>query len=293
MDLKILLEKLSPVNFPVGLGGCKNAGTTFDCCEYNITIFDDKVEEDSIIQLDGEFVKLHHGTLSETDSAILTQYQGMKILSDDEWNLRIFLSKISEKSKKISNSYLKSCLVDASIYATKAMEGIKSSDPFSSCWLKCAAFFIADAILLVNAKRPSPTHILEHVRGFKKNRINEAFGVVNQCIGIERATTSLLQRMSKSTVGFSDMVEANDHSCIIQLKYDYLIRNSLLTDCYFYLGYTNRNNFIKIKDKIHRKPELIHILKIAFDIESDQLEVERQASVVLRTANELVSMVKK
>ncbi len=51
MDLKILLEKLSPANFPVGLGGCKNAGTTFDCCEYNITIFDDKVEEDSITRI--------------------------------------------------------------------------------------------------------------------------------------------------------------------------------------------------------------------------------------------------
>ena len=34
--------------------------------------------------------------------------------------------------------------------------------------------------------------------------------------------------MCKSTIGFSDMVEGNDHSKIIQAKNDYFLKNSLV-----------------------------------------------------------------
>ena len=52
MDLKILPKKLSLSNFPVGLGGCRNNGTNFQCCEYNITVFDNKQDEPSIHEID-------------------------------------------------------------------------------------------------------------------------------------------------------------------------------------------------------------------------------------------------
>ena len=62
---------------------------------------------------------------------------------------------------------------------------------------------------------------------------------------------TLLERMLKSTIGFSDLVEKNNHSKIIQKKYDFFIKNSMLSDCYFYLGYVNKENFIKIKDTLN------------------------------------------
>ncbi|MEX0765102.1 MAG: hypothetical protein WD033_08060 [Nitrosopumilaceae archaeon] len=292
MDLKILPEKLSLSHFPVGLGGCRSDGVNFECCEYNIVVFDDKKEYESVHEVEGELIKLHHGSLSETNSGILRQMQDTKILSDDQWKLRMFLSQIKEKKDKISNSYIQDCLVDAGVYTTKAREGVKTSDPFAPLWLKCSAYFLSDAISLINSKRPSPTHMLDFMRGFEKNRINESLAVVHQCLGTERATTSLLSRMLKSTIGFSDMVEANGHSKIIQKKYDYLLENSLLSDCYFYLGYTNRNNMIKIKDTIHHNLEYMHILKVALDAESDLLVVERQAVSILKTINEMVSLIK-
>ncbi|MGI0082080.1 MAG: hypothetical protein ACREAF_03505 [Nitrosopumilaceae archaeon] len=291
MDLKTLPGKLSLSHFPVGLGGCRSNEVNFECCEYNITVFDDKQGE-SVHEVDGEIIKLHHASLSETNSGILKQFEGIKILSDEQWKLRIFLSEIKEKSKKISNSYIQSCLVDAGVYATKAKDGAKTSDPFSPLWLKCGAYFLADAISTINSKRPSPTHMLEYIRRFGKNRINESLSIVHQCLGIERATTSLLSRMFKSTVGFSDMVEANGHSKIIDKKYNYLIQNSLLSDCYFYLGYTNRNNMIKIKNTMHRNLEFSHVLKVALDAESDSLVVERQATSLLKTINDLLSVLK-
>src|SRR5437879_12142022 len=102
--------------------------------------------------------------------------------------------------------------------------------------------------------------MLETIRGFDKNKINQNFSVVHKCLGIERASTSLLSRMVKSTIGFSDMVEINNHSKIIQHNYDYLVQNSLLSDCYFYLVYINRNNVIKSKDTLHRNLKYIHLL---------------------------------
>ncbi|MGI0026941.1 MAG: hypothetical protein ACREAD_03785 [Nitrosopumilaceae archaeon] len=292
MDLKTLPEKLSLSNFPVGLGGCRNNGTSFQCCEYNITVFDDKQEEPSIHEIDGNTMKLHHGSLSETNVAILKQFEDMKVLVDEQWNLRMFLTKIKTKSKQISNSYIQNCLVDAGVYATKAKELVKSSDPLADVWIKCASYFLADAIFLINSKRPSPTHMLETIRGFDKNKINQSFSVVHQCLGIERASTSLLSRMVKSTNGFSDMVEQNNHSKIIQQKYDYLVQNSLLSDCYFYLGYINRNNIIKIKDALHRNLEYTHLLKVALDTENDPLVVERQAAILLKTTNDLLTTIK-
>lgn len=291
MELKNIIQKLSLLHFPVGLGGCRNNNMNFECCEYNITVFDDKQGE-SVHEIDGELIKIHHGSLSETNPAILRQFENMKILSDEQWKLRIFLKEIQEKQIKISNSYARSCLVDAGVYATKAKEGIKTSDPLSPLWVKCSAYFLADAISIMNLQRPSPTHMLESIRGFKKNNVNKSFEIVHQCLGIERSSTSLLNRMLKSTIGFSDMVEDNGHSQIIEKKYNYLIQNSFLSDCYFYLGYINRNNIIKVKDSLHRKLDFIHILRVALDIESDLLIVEQQASILLKTINEILSIIK-
>jgi hypothetical protein len=292
MDTKKLVDHLSLEGNPAALGGCRNNGNSFDCCEYNITVFDSKVEKDSIFDFEDATIRVHHGSMKETKPNILTQYSNLKILNDEKWDLRIFLSHISEKKEKIFKTYSKSCIIDAAVCLTKTKESLKKSDPFSSSWLKCAAYYLAEAIVLSNMKRPSPTHMLEHIRSFEKNKINEKLSLVNECIGIERATPSLLERMSKSTVGFSDMVEDIGHSKIINKKHDYLVKNSLISDCYFYLGYINRNNFIRTKDSLHRKPELIHVLKTAFDLENDMTKVEQQANTLEMAANDLLSIIK-
>ena len=159
-------------------------------------------------------------------------------------------SKIKEKNEQITKASAKSCLIDASVCITKSNSSLKNSEPFSSSWLKSAAYFLADAICLLNLERPSPTHSLQSIRKFNTNKFHQSISTLIEIIGLERATTSLLSRMCKSTIGFSDMVEKNGNSKIIQRKYEYLTEKSLLSDCYFYFGYINRNNFIKIKNDI-------------------------------------------
>jgi hypothetical protein len=287
LNLKNLLEKLAIKDYPVGMGGCHNQGLNYTCCEYDITIFDGRKQKESIVEHDNIFCHIYHGTLEETSPDILIHYDNMAILLDEQWELSMLLSKIREKKEKIFNAYIKNCLIEANICITKSKNDF-STDSFASTWLKCAAYFLADAISAINFQRPSPTHMLNTLRELEKNKINKFISVIAESIGIERATTSLLSRMSESTMGFSDMIENNSHSKIILQKCNYMIDHSMFSDCYFYLGYINRNNFIKIKD-LHRRPELIHILKTAFDLENDSIKIESQANKLHNAVNSLLS----
>ena len=288
MEYKKILENLSIEIGPVGMGGCKNHGSSYDCCEYDITIFDGKKDEESFLEHDGVFYHIYHGTMQETSPEILLQYDNMMILLDEQWELRMLISKIKEKREQIFNAYIKNCLVEAGVCIAKARHGL-NSDPYSSSWVKCAAYFLADAISVLNSHRPSPVHMLKILRELPKNRTNESISVITDSIGIERATSSLLSRMLKSTIGFSDLIEGNFHSKTILRKYNYLIENSLFSDCYFYLGYINRNNFKKIQD-LHRKPELIHMLKTGFDLENDITKIESDANNLYQATNLLLSL---
>jgi len=291
LDVKNLLEKIAVKDYPVGIGGCRNNEFGYDCCEYDITVFDGKKQKEHILEYDGVFYQIYHGSLAETSPDILLQYHNMTILSDEQWELRMLLSKIREKKEQIFNSYVKNCLIEAGICVAKAKNEL-GTNTYASSWIKTGAYFIADAIFVMNSQRPSPAHMLKFLRVFDKNKINEFISIVTELIGIERATPSLLSRMSKSAMGFSDMVEDNTHSKIIGQKYHYLKKHSLLSDCYFYLGYVTRNNFMKIQN-LHRKPEFIHILKTAFDLESDTAKTESNADELQRTTNSLLSLLHK
>jgi len=65
----------------------------------------------------------------------------------------------------------------------------------------------------------------------------------------------------------------------------------MLSDCYFYFGYTNKENFVKIKDTLNREQDLIHLLKIAFDIEADSNLLIQQAELVQKSCNEILEIV--
>ncbi len=287
MELKQLVNKLSLSEYPVGLGGCRTHKETLECCEYNITVFDAKNEKDEIKKIGGDMIRIHHASLDESNPDLLQKYQNMEILSDGQWNLGIFLSKTREKNEMFRRSSIRGCLVDAAYFATKAKQGYET-DVFAPAWLKCAAYLVCDALVLLNSKMRSPTHMLEFIRKFEKNKTNESFLSVAKVLGLERATPSLLERMLKSTIGFSDMTEGNNHSMIIQKKYEYLVNNSLLSDCYFYLGYVTKNNLVSIRDSAHKKPDLMHVLKVALDIEAGQTKTEQQAAIIQSLANDLI-----
>jgi hypothetical protein len=277
--------------YPIGLSGCRTSDSSLDVCDYDITVFDDKSKNDEIIEYKNSFVKIHHGKISESQSKNLIQYDNMQILQDESWDLRMLLSKVKEKRKILYKDYARNSFLESIFCCEKAKKGIDDSNVFAPCWQKCAVFFLAEGILSLNQIKPSPTHMLDLMRKLEKNPINEKISIVNETVGIERATPSLLERMLKSTIGFSDMVEKNDLPLVIQQKHAYFLSNSMLSDCYFYLGCTNKENFVNFKKSLDKNPDLIHVLKVAFDIEADSNLLCQQAELVQKSSNEILDYI--
>ena len=287
MDLKKFIKDQGLSDFPIGLGGCRILEYNFDSCDYDLVVFDETISDKQIVSFENDLITIHHASLSETNTKKLLQYDKLNILQDDSWNLKILLAKISKKRDSLFSDYAKNSLIESMFCCQKTKDGIKTDDVFTSCWQKSASYYLAEAISSLNNSPSSPSHMLDFLRKFKKNSINNHISDILQTIGIERATPTLLQRMLKSTIGFSDLVEKNNHSKLIQQKYDFFLKNSMLSDCYFYLGYTNKENFVKIKDTLNRKQDLIHILKIAFDIEVDPNLLLEQAQIIQSSCNDI------
>jgi len=291
MDLKKFIENQGLSNFPIGLGGCRTLDYFFDSCDYDLIVFDENSSINQIISFENNFITIHHASLSESNTKRLLQYDKLNIIQDDSWDLKILLSKISAKRDILFSDYAKNSLIESMFCCQKTIDAIQNGDIFAACWQKCASYYLADAISSLNKYPSSPSHMLDSLRKFEKNSINNHISDVLQTIGIERATPTLLKRMLKSSIGFSDLIENNNHSELIQKKYDYFLENSMLSDCYFYLGYINKENFVQIKDELNRRQDLIHILKIAFDIESDSNLLSQQAKTIQTSCNDILEII--
>ena len=171
-----------------------------------------------------------HASLSESDSGRLLQYDAMRVLHDPSWDLRMMLQGIEKRRSALYRDLARNSLLQSMFCCQRAQGstggagdrgGILdaadagrrddgSGDPgmFVHCWQKCASLYLADAICALNCKRPSPSHMLETMRGLPKSPVNAHLSVVSGTIGIERATPTLLGRMASSTAGFAD------HKCV-------------------------------------------------------------------------------
>ena len=266
MNLDEIIKIIGQNNSPIALGGYDADDFDIDCNIHNLVLFDGKNISDEIITHESKTLKISHGILSETNPESLIHYQNLEIIQDPEWELKMFVSKIKEKKDVLFLSSSKNALVESQLSLSKAKNAFEHDDPFVSCWIKCAITSLIDSILLQNNILPYPAQALSLMRNLKQKNTNQFVDKIIAESGIERATSSLLSRMLKSSSGFSDMIENNQNSLIIEKKANYLIQNSLFADCYLYLIYQNRNNFYKIKDSLDKNSDKIHVLKTAFDL---------------------------
>ena len=285
MNQDEILKILGSINSPIGIGGYNSDNFDPDCEIYNLIIFDDKNLPDEIITNESKTLKISHGNLSETNSETLLSYENLHIIQDDQWELKMLISKIREKKNILFSTSAKNALVESQLTLSKAKNGLETNDPFVSSWIKCATISLIDSILLQNQITPNPTHSLSLLRNLKQKETNQFSDKIISEIGIERTSSSLLSRMLKSTCGFSDMIEQNQNSIIIEKKSKYLIENSLLSDCYLYLTYHNKNNFYTIKDSLNQNSDKIHVLKTAFDLTTSTSELSDSIDSLMKIVN--------
>ena len=290
MDLNEIIKIIGPVNYPVAMGGYNSDKYDDDCKIYNLVVFDGNDTPDEIFIRNSNLFRISHGTLSEHNSEILLSYSNLEIIHDEQWDLKQLLSKIQGKRDTLFSTSTKNSLVESQFALSKAKTALETDDPFLSCWIKCASISLIDSILLQNQIVPNPTHSLSLLRNLKQEKNNQFSEKIISETGIERATPSLLARMSKSSCGFSDMVENNQNSKIIEKKVDHLIENSLLSDCYLYLTYQNKNNFYKIQDSLNVNSDKIHVLKTAFDLTNTVSELRNSIDSMFDVTNSLLGL---
>ena len=184
MDLKKFIENQGLNDLPIGLGGCRNLDNFFDSCDYDLMVFDENSSNNQIISFENDIITIHHSSLSETNTKKLLQYDNLKILQDESWNLKIFLSKISEKRDSLFSDFAKNSLIESIFCCQKTKDGIDNNDVFAACWQKCASYYLADALSSLNSNPSSPSHMLNSLRKFKKSSTNNHISSVLDTIGI-------------------------------------------------------------------------------------------------------------
>ena len=290
MNQDEILKIIGPNNFPIAYGGSNSDNFDNDCEIYNLVIFDGKNIYDEITTHGSNILKISHGNLFENKSEYLIQYENLQIIQDEKWELKMLISKIQEKKNILFSASAKNALVESQLALSKAKNALEHDDLFASCWIKCGVISLIDSILFQNQILTSPANALSSMRNLKQKNTNNFTDKIISETGIERATTSLLSRMLKSTCGFSDMVEKNQNSIIIERKANHLIQNSLLSDCYLYLNYQNKNNFYKIKNTLNTNLDKIHVLKTAFDLTNISSELLSSVESMSDVTNMLLAL---
>lgn len=307
-DIRAVLDAYSLGDFPSGLGGCRSAagarGGSHPCCEYNVSVFDDRAEPDTVVVVQpgggaapanaapanaAPAYVIHHCSLNETRSSVLAHIDGLDVVNDSGWELHTALAHLRERRTAILADYSRNCLADAMFCVSRASDALASSDPLAACWSKCAALYLADALLLAHGVRPRPAHLLHDIRSLPGAGPSKRFSIVNECAGAERASPVLLERMRAAAAGLSDMAEGNGRSAVIGAKASYLAGASMHADCYFYLCHVCRGVLARHAGEIVQRPELAHILCTALDAEADMQAVEMHASAVRSAAERMLS----
>ena len=164
------------------------------------------------------------------------------------------------------------------LYAHRA---IQETD-MASCWLKCSALYLADAILFHNNRVPS-SHALDGLRhAICDDRIP---ALIHDSLGVERSTLTLLTRMTDATVGLVDVAGILSAD-VIRLKASSMICDGRLADCYYYLCHVARDCLSFMNNNTDEM--ISYMLRLSMD--TNQESVYRNAMAIRDAADKMLSV---
>ena len=166
-------KSLVTTNSPIAIGGYNSDSFDTDCQIYNLIIFDGKniSPDDNNSNINQKLSKSSHGTLSESNSeTIYFQYENLQIIHDEQWDLKMLISKIQDKKNILFSVSAKNALVESQLALSKAKNALEQDDPFVSCWIKCGVISLIDSILFQNKILPNPVHALSSMRNLQQKK---------------------------------------------------------------------------------------------------------------------------
>ena len=257
--------------------GCRadNPHDSYDCCEYDIAILGGNGKEN----FDKKIIELGNSTLEFINFPKQNSPNNISLSNmiklDDSNTLISETPKVDRK--RLFNAAGKRRIVD-SLYIVSKNSSSKA-EVNSSLNLKIAAYDLIEGILLMSGTRPMPIHELNQLRQVEVNKdfINEAIQTCIECLGIERATRTIINRSYKA---LREILKERYDVELVSSKIKFLLDNGLLADCYYYIGKLVCSHLEK---KDNASQINYHKLNsIALDLTNDYEKVKKMSALVKR-----------
>lgn len=264
----------------LALIGCRadSSHISYDCCEYDVAILgsNENGYDKKIVRFGNNRIEfLHFPNYQNYGHHDISLFNMIKL----EKSTDLFISpqppEIDRKSWYIASG--KRRVVDSLFNVSKNSSTRAELD--SSLNLKIAAYDLIEGILLLSQTRPMPIHELNQLRQVevRKDFINEAIQVCIECLGIERATRTIINRSFKA---LKEILKEKYDVELLSSKIDFLLKQGLLADCYYYIGKLVCSHLEK-KDNASQLN--YHKLNtIALDLTSDYEKVKKMSALIKR-----------
>lgn len=286
MDDSWIVEGLD-YEAPIALGGCRCSDASFECCEYNVTVFDGERKREEM-KMGDKVVLVRHDSIDAPEFGTFAHMVNMKVLKDDSWVIGPRISDMLKRKEQLFRHAAKSALIGAQMLARTARKMSTKSPMVAPFWAKCAAYRIADAISYHNMHDACGAHMMSSLRTLPNSAPNNILTDVYECLGIERATPSLLERMTKSAVGFLGMTKAGKLEMqTVELKAQHLASLSVLADAYYYVGRTVCTALRSNPAYASKIPDSeLYALKVALDPDNNAQHVQGHIDALERAITE-------
>ena len=142
-----------------------------------------------------------------------------------------------------------------------------------------AAYDLIEGILLISETRPMPIHELNQLRQVEvqKDYVKETIQTCIECLGIERATRTIINRSYKA---LREILKDTYDIDLLSSKIQFLLNNGLLADCYYYIGKLVCSHLEK-KDNASQM-NYHKLNSIALDLTNDYEKVKKMSALMKR-----------
>jgi len=265
----------------LALIGCRaddtNTRISYDCCEYDIAVLgqNDKGLSNKIKPV-GNYT-LEFLDFPEYDNSEISLLNMVKLVNKTS-NLLVSQDKHSTPKTDIKRKFIaagKRRAVD-SLFNVSKISSTKV-ELNSALNLKIAAYDLIEGILLTSEIRPMPIHELNQLRQLEvhKDFINEAIQLCIECLGIERATRTIINRSYKA---LKEILKERYDIGLLQSKIEFLVQHGLIADCYYYIGKLVCNHLEK-KDYAYQL-NYHKLNSLALDLTSDYENINKRSKLI-------------
>ena len=261
----------------LALIGCRaeDSEISYECCEYDIAVLgvNDASLRNNITYVGNNTLEfLNFPKYSRHDISLFN----MVLLRNEASGLLVSPYSIPKLDiKKMFIARGKRRIVDSLFTVSKNSNN--KTELSSSLNLKMAAYDLIEGILLVSGVRPMPIHELNQLRLLEvhKDLINEAIQDCIECLGIERATRTIINRSFKA---LKEILKERYDIELLASKIEFLLEHGLLAGCYYYIGKLVCNHLEKKDNAFQMNYHKLN--SIALDLTGDYENVNKMSALI-------------